>query len=186
MKNVIAICGLETIQADDNVTHPDTFLDNVLTWKRDHKSDHVSIIDARNFIDNNDPMGSLWDELKAQSQAKPIDILLYSGHSGSLMLYVFLNTRQDLDDVHRLISMGTDWDEVKFSPVANVWLMGCQTGGQEGAKFDVCIAQDIATKTRATVWGFVYKSSQQHRKDGGWEMRPEHGDYVKFSPSQKH
>jgi hypothetical protein len=59
--------------------------------------------------------------------------------------------------------------------------MGCQTGGQEGKKWPLSMAQDIANKTKVPVWAFTSKSSQKQRKDGQYIMVPEIGGYVKFT-----
>lgn len=178
MQKAVAIVGLETIKdKNDNPKFSVTFLNNVETWKKEHPSTKLVILDARVYKELDDPMGGLWADLIA---AGPIDTLLYSGHSDSEILYVFSKYRKELDYGFRFIMFSTLWDEVKFNSGAKIYLAGCQAGGQEGKRFDVCIAQDIADKTGVSVFAFLWRSSQ-HEKKGQYYQESEHGGFVEFT-----
>ena len=179
-RKVVAIVGLETIKdKNGEVDHfSETFLNNIHTFHRDNPTDTLKIFDMRKYKDNVSPMGSLWSDIAAAFDG--IDLILYSGHSDTETLYVCSKVRTELFDSDRFVDYSTDWGGFKFSKDANIQLMGCQTGGQEGRKFPECIAQDIANKTGVAVWGFASKSSQQTR-NGGYYQIPDTGDYIKFT-----
>lgn len=185
MKNVVTICGLETLHPKpDHVIHADTFFDVALTYKHDNPKDHYTILDARSFMENDDPLGSLWLALSDLSKKTQIDVLNYAGHSSDEGLYAFSKYRNELADCYRVINTDTVWEEIQFAEGAEIRLMGCQTGGQEGKKWPVCMAQDIANKTGVIVWAFTSKSSQKQRKDGQYVMVPDVGGYVKFTSNE--
>ena len=182
MKNAVTICGLETIRPKpDHIIHADTFFDVAQTYKHDNPRDHYTILDARRFMENDDPLGSLWLALIDLSKKTHLNVLNYAGHSSDEGLYVFSKYRNELEDCYRVINMDTVWNEIQFAEGAEIRLMGCQTGGQEGKKWPVCMAQDIANKTLVTVWAFTSKSAQKRRKDGHYIMVPDVAGYVKFT-----
>lgn len=174
---VVAIAGLETIRdKNDNPIFAVTFLNNIETWKKDHPKTNVTVLDARSYKDLQDPMMCLWNDLMSQG---PLDLLLYYGHSDSEILYVISKYRQELENYQRFIDMTTDWENISFNQDAKIYLYGCQAGGMDGKKFDVCIAQDIANKTGVSVYAYVWKSSQQKKK-GGYYQLPDRGGFVEF------
>lgn len=177
--NAIGIAGLETIRdSKGKIVHAATFMNNMETWKKDHATDYnTKLLDARKFMEMKDPLGNIWAELKA---AGTIDVLFFSLHSDPEGLYVISRYRQELDDSQRFITFETIWDGITFSPTAKIYLGGCQSGGKDGKKFDVCIAQDIANKTGVSVFAYVYKSSQQY-KNGRYFQVPDKGGFVEFT-----
>lgn len=179
-RKVVAIVGLEVIKnKKGEVDHfSDTFLNNIHTFHRDNPNDTLKVFDMRDYKGKVSPMGSLWSDIAAAFDG--IDLILYSGHSDTETLYVCSKVRTELFDSDRFIDCSTDWSSLKFADGANIQLMGCQTGGQDGRKFPECIAQDIANKTDVAVWGFASKSSQQIR-NGGYYQVPDTGDYIKFT-----
>jgi hypothetical protein len=179
MKKAVGIAGLETIKDKKGKTkHAVTFLNNFDTWKKEHPKFNLTVLDARSFKELPDPMAAIWDALRAIGQ---IDMLLYSGHSDSETLYVISRYRQELEDSQRFIDFDSDWSGVKFSTDAKIYLEGCQAGGQNGKKFDVCIAQNIADKTGVKVFAYVWKSSQKEKGREKYYQLPEHGGFVEFT-----
>lgn len=181
-RNVIAVIGIETIRdANGNVKRfSDTFLDNMETYRSDHPDDNVLLFDSRKYVkDGTDsPIDSLLNHA-ARSFKDGVDEIIYAGHSDSEILYVFSRTRTDCEDEGRFIMKETDWSRFKFNPGARIRLTGCQAGGQEGKKWDECIAQWIADNSGVTVLAFVSKSSQ--RKIGNkYYQKPDIGGFVKF------
>jgi hypothetical protein len=181
----VALAGLETIKNPDGSFNKfsSTFMNNIRTWKVDHPKDTVEIVDARVFHSEPLPMSAVWAHLRGISSKRPIDILLYSGHSGSTQLYFFSKVRKELAEEERYFCMTDNWEGVHFSPKAEIRLWGCQTGGERGVKFDTCIAQSIANKTKVPTWGFVSKCSQQFRNKGFYQI-PDIGGAVKFIPKE--
>jgi hypothetical protein len=112
----IALVGLETIKNDDgSVKHfSDTFLDNTITYRKDHPEENVEIIDARDFREKPKPMSAIWERLAALSEEEPIHKLLYSGHSGSTQLYFFSKVRQDVPENERYFNQDDDWQKYIF------------------------------------------------------------------------
>jgi hypothetical protein len=177
--NAICIAGLETIKSSSGkIIHAATFMNNMETWKKDHTADYnTTILDARKFKEMADPLGSMWAELKVSPS---IDVLFFSSHSDPEGLYLISRYRQELEDNQRFVSFDTVWDGINFSPTAKIYLGGCQAGGKDGKKFDVCIAQDIANKTGVSVFAYVWKSSQQY-KNGRYFQVPDKGGFVEFT-----
>lgn len=179
MKKAIGLAGLETIKGkNDKIIHAVTFLNNFDTWRKDHPAFDLTVLDARSFKDLPDPMAAIWDALKTAGE---IDTLIYSGHSDTETLYMVSRYRQELEDSQRFIGFDSDWGGVKFAPNAEIYLAGCQAGGQNGKKFDVCIAQDIADKTGVKVFAYVWKSSQKEKGKDRYYQLPEHGGFVEFT-----
>lgn len=179
----VALAGLETLKNNDGSfkKFSVTFLNNVYTWKKEHPKEIVEIIDARFFYEKPSPMGAVWEHLKMLSKKRPIDLLIYSGHSGTDQLYFFSKVRKELEEKDRYFNMGDSWEGITFSKNAEIRLQGCQTGGQRGVKFEASIAQDIADATQRVTYGYVSKSSQRFR-DGGYRQVPDMGGDVRFDP----
>lgn len=159
----VALAGLETLKNADGSfkKFSVTFLNNIYTWKLDHPKEDVVIVDARDFWQKEDPMSEVMWCLREVSSKKPISTLIYSGHSDPVGLYFFSKVRKELEEDKRYFIMGRSWEGVNFTEKARIHLLGCQAGGVDGKKYDVCIAQDIADNTRRDVYAFVSKSSQR-------------------------
>jgi len=177
-KCAIILVGLETIKNPDGSFKcwADTFLDNANTWKHDHSEYTTKILDSRDYMDLDDPLESIWEELQKES----IDLLFYSGHSDETTLYLISKYRVELESYQRFIDFDTDWSYIPFNENASIYLSGCQAGGKEGKKFDTCIAQDIADKTGTKTFAFTSKSSQ-HKKEHGYYQVPDIGGFVSFT-----
>lgn len=179
----VALAGLETLKNKDGSFRKFsvTFLNNILTWITDHPKEDVEIVDARDFHKNPLPMPSVWEHLRSLSEKRPIDLLLYQGHSGSTQLYYFSKVRKDVPEEQRYFCMPDSWEGVVFSPSGEIKLYGCQTGGEDGKKFEACIAQSIADATKRVTWGFVSKSSQRMKK-GKYYQVPDVKGLIEFRP----
>lgn len=178
-KRVVILVGLETIKNPDGGVkfHADTFWDNACTWKHEHPEHNLKILDARAFKDVKDPIASIWDELIKGK----IDTLFYFGHSDDMLLYLISRYRLELETSKRFIDFSTDWNAIAFNPGAEIYLCGCHAGGREGKKFDVCIAQDIANKTKADVFAYVSKSYQKENPKGVFhQVSDDKIGFVKF------
>lgn len=164
MKTAVALVGLETIQdKKGNPIFSVTFLNNMDTWKKEHKNYNLKILDARTYKEAENPMEAIWADLKA---VEKIDLLLYSGHSDNEILYLVSRYRKELDYDQRFINYNTNWDGINFNEKAEIYLLGCQTAGVGGVKLEWCIAQDIANKTNRSVFGYVSKSYQKEKPKG--------------------
>lgn len=183
--HTVALVGLETLKNEDGSLKKFsvTFYNNVITWRADHPKEDVVIVDARDFYKEDHPIEAIMKRLKEVSCERPIDTLLYSGHSCSTTLYYFSKVRKELEERERYFTMGQSWDGVLFSQEATIRLFGCQTGGERGKKFEVCIAQDIANQTRRRVFGFVSKSSQKKIGKKFYQV-PDIGGSVVFKPAE--
>lgn len=184
-RNVVAIAGLETIKDSEHKVKyfAATFLNNLLTWKKDHPNDDVKILDARDYRDRPNPMGDIW--LDAKAAFIGIDVMLLSTHSDWEGLYVISKYRKgEIDDSLRYIDCNTSWEGFTWNPNACIRIMGCQAGGRFGKKWNTSIAQILANKSGVLVYAFCDKSSQRRRKDGGYVMVPDTGGYVRFYPKK--
>lgn len=182
--HTIALIGLETIKNEDGSVKyfSATFENNIRTWKTDHPREDVIFLDARKFYNEPFPMTAIFNKLRELSSLRAIDKLLYSGHSGSDQLYFFSKVRKDVPEEERYFCMTHTWDEIIFSPKAEIRLMGCQTAGVGGKKLPESIAQSIADNTKVVTWGFVSKCSQRKRGKR-YEQIPDIGGYVKCIPT---
>ena len=182
-KYAIALAGLETIKRDDgSIKHfSQTFLNNVLTFKKDNHDKDVEIIDARDFWEFPKPMSALWERLRVLSEDRPIDLLMISSHSGPEQLYIFSKVRKDVPEEERYFCMTDEWEDVEFSKGAKIELQGCQTAGMHGEKFVASIAQSIADATRVSTYGHLWKTSQKKIGEKYYQI-PEHGKLVKCDP----
>lgn len=186
-KRVVILVGLETIKNPDGSVkfHADTFWDNACTWKHEHLNNKnnpeydLKILDARNYKDLKDPIASIWDELMKDK----IDLLFYFGHSDDTILYLISRYRLELENHQRFIDFYTDWTSLVFNEGAEIYLCGCHAGGREGKKFDVCIAQDVANKTKVNVFAYVSKSYQKEGpKNHFHQVSDDKIGFVKFEP----
>ena len=194
-KNVIAIAGLETLKNKKGVPYKwaYTFINNVETWIKDNwdkkGGGKATILDARDFKDYAEPITGVLDAMIAAAKDMPdgLDALFYTGHGDMETLYVFSKSRTDLPDSFRFIMLENltwHWPEINWStnPNKGIWLSTCRAGGDEGKKWETCIAQYLANETKVRTWGFLWRSSQKQRADKGYFQKPEHGDYVAFDP----
>lgn len=180
-ENIVVICGIETVFKDGVfVKFSSTFRDNSRTIVHDNPRDKITIVDARDYVNSDNPLKSLWDACP-----KSIDRLIYIGHSDTAFLYVYSKVRKELPDSMRMIGPDFDWGSGTFNELATIELHGCQTVGQNGKVMTNSIAQAIANATGMTVSGFVYKSSQRQRLDGRYYQKPEKGGFVKVKPQHK-
>jgi len=179
-RNVIGIAGIESVRdKNDNVKYYSvTFMNNLYTWQKNHPDDILHIIDARKFLKSKTPITDLWAEVRTAFGSGGIDCLVYSGHATDEHLWLYTHVVKDLPHEERCI--GWDFDfTAPFNPSAEIWLMGCQTGGHDGKKWTNSIAQVIADKVDRKVWAFVSKCAQKKIK-GGYYQVPDTGGYVEF------
>lgn len=179
----IALIGLETIKKEDGTIKyfSATFDNNIRTWKMDHPNEDVYFLDARAFYKEPLPMTAIFNKLKELSQVRPINKLLYSGHSAIDQLYFFSKVRKDVPEEERYFCKSHTWEGIKFAANSEIRLMGCQTVGIGGKKLPDSIAQTISDFTKVVTWGFVSKSSQR-RRGKRYEQVPDIGGYVKCTP----
>ena len=185
MKNVVVVAGIETIRDSSGcvLKLSETFMNNARTYKKDHKSDNVVIINAADHKDARDPVNSLWLAiLGAFGEKGKIDELFYTGHSDSTTLYVFSHVRMELDNYMRLLTADNPWQDFPYSKDAVIRLGGCQAGGQRGEKWVSSIAQVISNKTGKKVFAFVMRSSQKIKNGGYYQISDGKKGYVEFTP----
>lgn len=175
--NVVAICGTEP--CPDSLKYSDTFMNNMRTWRKEHKEDKLVIYDARDFITAADPLRFLWRNVKESFPS--IDLVIYSGHSSPLNLLVFYHARTNLPNDMRYIGGDFEWD-MPLSENATIILLGCQTVGTKGVKNPNSIAQKIANTTKRHVFGYTWRSSQK-LINGGYYQLPERGGLVEVTPT---
>jgi len=171
MGNIVAIAGIETIRnkAGDVIKYSDTFLDNLLTYRKEHPKDKVVIVDARAFLkEPNSTCEDVWKDVC--SKFDKIDKIVYAGHSSDESLILFSHTKKDLDIEQRYWRSSFHY-EAPYAENAEIILYGCQAGGREGKKWPVCIAQTIANKTEKTVWAFVSRSYQIEKPKGRYRQK---------------
>lgn len=195
-KNVLAIAGLETMKNKQGVPYrwSETFMNNVATWIKDNwlksAGGKAIILDARSFKSRPNPLADLCDAIVTASMEMDggLDALFYTGHGDMITLYVFSKTQPTLPDTSRFITLTFPlqdyWKQIHWSenPGKGIWLATCRAGGDEGHKWEKCIAQHLATMTKTTTWGFLWRCSQKQRADRGYYQRPDHGSYVPFRP----
>jgi hypothetical protein len=182
VKNAVAILGLDVIHKEGKPDrYSSVFWDNLTTWRKDNRGTYnLRIFDLRDYLKAASPVSAMLNELL--EQCRLIDCLLIASHSDPEGLYLLSKTRKELKQKERYILADDPvWDHIALADDAKIYLMGCQAGGMHGQKFARSIAQDIANHTDRSTYAFVYKSSQQKRADGGYEQRPEKGDYVLFT-----
>lgn len=193
-KNVVAIAGLETLKNKDGVAYKwaFTFMNNVETWIKDNwdkkGGGRAITLDARTFKDRPDPLADLLDALVTVSQEMVggLDALFYTGHGDMETFYVFSKYRQELSDEKRFIMLGYPeidyWSQIKWSEKKDkgIWLATCRSGGDNGEKWERCIAQYIANMTNIPTYGFLWRCSQKQRADKGYYQKPDRGSYVEF------
>lgn len=182
MSNIVAICGIETIRDEHGVVqrYSDTFLNNMLTYQRENPNDSIIIIDARDYLKHSKSIINVWDAVC--SKFKTIDKIIYSGHSSDESLIVFSHTKTELDVELRYFRSSFDF-EAPYSENAEIIIYGCQAGGKQGKKFENCIAQTIANKTKKTVWAYVSKSYQVEGPKGRYRQKSDDKiGLVKFIP----
>jgi hypothetical protein len=182
MKNAIAIGAIETIRDSNGQVKKLswTFVNNMLTWKKDHAATHnTEILDCRDYKDCSNPMGSLFKDLHHKGG---IDEIIISCHSDWTNLYIFSRIRSELADDYRFITPNTSWNGIEFNPGAKIVLQGCQAGGIDGKRMESSIAQYIADASGVHVLAFLCKSSQHRRKDGGYEQVPDLPGVSEFIP----
>lgn len=185
-KNAVAIAAIETVRDKQGkvIKLSVTFLNNMQTWEKDRRKTHnTKILDCRAYKDDPSPMGGLWRALAEAYGDKGIDKLVISCHSDWEGLYIFSKIRKELGEEDRYITLFREWGEIKFNPGASIELHGCQTGGREGKIIPDSIAQTIANKSGVSVWGYLYRSSQKQRPDGGYIQKPERGGLTEFVPT---
>jgi len=184
-KNVVAIIGIETIRDSNGVVKKfsETFLNNIRTWKRDNPKDNLVIIDALKYLKVEKPLDAIW---KAVCDSyDEIDQLIYFGHSSDESLIVFSYTLEHLSLEERWFRAGFHYD-APFAPDAEIFLYGCQTGGQRGEKWDTSLAQIIANKTNRTVWAYVSKSYQIEKPKGHfYQISDDKIGLVKFTHNER-
>jgi hypothetical protein len=158
-----------------------TFVNNALTYKKDHPHEDVYIIDCRDHVDAPNPIESMMAEVDVVG---PVYRLIISSHSDWESLYIFSQTRKELDGSARFLSETFNWKRFWLTVDGEIRLDGCQTAGRAGVELEKCIAQTIADETGRNVYGFVSRSSQLKRKDGGFEQRAP-GGYRLVSPTTR-
>lgn len=183
----IALAGLETIK--DKNGHPkyfaETFVNNTKTWKKDHRTLVVKLMDCRDYREMASPMTALWADLEDISAQKGLDVLMITCHSDWEGLYLFSKYRKELSEDDRYITVNRSWSGIKFNPGAAIYLHGCQAGGRFGEKWPECIAQTIANSAKVKVYAYASRSSQRRRKDGGFWQKPDIGGFIEFTPDVK-
>lgn len=180
----LCLIGLETIKdSDGNIKHySETFYNNALTYRREHPDEDVEFIDARAFRRVERPMSTVWEKLRTLSATRPLTKVLFFGHSSSYELFMFSKIRHELPDEERYISRYDTWEGICFDAGAIIELHGCQGAGMRGERIEDSIAQAIANATRRPTYGFLWKSSQQKRENGGFFQKPDRGGLVKCDP----
>lgn len=158
-----------------------TFVNNALTYKKDHPDEDVHIIDCRDHVDAPNPIESMMGEVDTVG---PVYRLIISSHSDWESLYIFSQTRKELCGSARFLSEDFDWRRFWLTENGAIRLDGCQTAGSSGIAMEKCIAQTIADGTGRNVYGFRSRSSQHKRKDGGFEQRAPGGYYL-VSPTSR-
>lgn len=171
MANIVAICGIETIRNKSGkvMRYSDTFLDNMLTYQREHPKDNVVIVDARSYLKTPSMTSAdVWKDVC--SKFDKIDRIVFAGHSSDESLIVFSHTKKELDIEQRYWRSSFHY-EAPYADDAEIVIYGCQAGGKDGKKWPVCIAQTIANKTGKTVWAFVSKSYQVEGPRGHYHQK---------------
>lgn len=187
MKNIIVICGIETIRRTDGTVlkTSTTFRNNARTIEYDYRNDNVVVIDARDYLKEDNPMAALWAAASTAFGIEgqfPIDRVYYSGHSDPEGLYVYSHIRKELPQESRYFMMGDKYWRAYYAEGCKIYLFGCQTAGTHNKKFVTCIAQDIANRSGCAVYGYAARTSQQKRKDGRYYQRPDYKTLHKFTP----
>lgn len=181
-KNIVIMLGIETIRDDmgNVVKYSDTFLDNALTFKKENKKDNIRILDARSFVDEIDPIESLWKA--AISSLAVIDKLVYYGHSSPESLICFSHVRTELPIEKRYFRDSFHYTG-SFSKGANFTIYGCQAGGTEQKKDLESIAQVIANKIQRKVYAYTSKSYQIEKPKGSYyQISDDKIGLVEFTP----
>lgn len=184
MKNILVICGIETRRKPDGtvIGTSETFRNNARTVEYDYRGENVVVIDARDYLKEANPMAALWTAASTAFGKLPIERIYYSGHSDPDGLYVYSHIRKELPQESRYFLVGDEYWHATYSKDCKIYLFGCQTAGTHNKKYDVCIAQDIATRSGCTVYGYAARTSQQKRKDGRFYQRPDYRTLHKFTP----
>ena len=176
---VVAICSTEP--ALDGIRWSDTFINNINTWRKYNPDPALTILDARKYMKEPDPIKAIWAAVAAIPK---IDLLIYSGHSSPLNLLVFYHAAIRLTNDRRYLGSAHSFS-ADFSKDARIILWGCQTAGVKGVQSENSIAQTIANKTKRKVLGFTWRSSQKLNPAGyppGYYQLPEHGGLVEVTP----
>lgn len=186
MLNIVGVGGIETIRDKDGHVKKlsCTFMNNVLTVKRDNDDCNFKSIDCRDYLKDSSPMTGLWGAIAGAYGDKGIDSLFISCHSDWEGLYLFSKVRKELGEEDRYITINRDWSGLKFNPGATIRLAGCQAGGRFGKKWPTSIAQLISNKAGVKVFAFASRSSQRIRRDGWYEQHPDTGKYIEFTPEK--
>lgn len=187
MKNVVIICGVETIRNRRGVVtrYSDTFLNNAFTYRKEHPDENVVIVDARAFLKSNspNPVEDVWSDVCSKHSV--IDKIIYSGHASDESLIIFSHTKTELDIEKRYLRSSFHY-RAPYADDAEIIIYGCQAGGKRGKKWPVCIAQTIADKTGKLVWAFVSKSYQIEDPAGHFRQKSDDKvGLVKFEPKEQ-
>ena len=166
--NVVIIAGVETIRYPNGRVkkYSDTFLDNSETWRHENPGVNLVILDARKYIQKENPIKAIW---KAVFDSFPVlDKLIYFGHSSSESLICFSHVRTELSIEERYFRSGFHYI-APWSKDASIYIYGCRAGG-DGQKSSNSIAQIIANKTNKKVWAFINKSYQKEGPKGHYHQ----------------
>jgi hypothetical protein len=183
--NVVAICGVETIRdASGHVKkYSDTFLDNLETYKKENPIEDLVIIDARKYVNNPNPIASIWKTVA--SSFTVLDKFIYSGHSSTESLICFSHVRTELTVEERYFRASFDY-KAPWSKDATFFIYGCQAGGTNAVKSETSIAQIIANKIERTVYAYTSKSYQKEAPKGVYhQVSDDKIGLVKFTPVSK-
>ena len=183
--NVVIIAGVETIRYPNGRVkkYSDTFLDNSETWRHENPGVNLVILDARKYIKRENPIEAIW---KAVFDSFPVlDKLIYFGHSSTESLICFSHVRTELSVEERYFRSGFHYI-APWSKDAEIVILGCQAGGQQGKKWSTSIAQIIADKIQHTVYAYVSKSYQKEGPKGHYhQVSDDKIGLVKFLPESK-
>jgi len=160
LKKILGIGSIESVFDEDHdfKKYSSTFVNNLITYKSDHKDEDVHIIDCRDHVKADNPIESMMSAVLSHGV---IDGLIISSHSDWFGLYIFSKTRKELSEDRRYLLPEFDWRRFKFSPNAYVRLWGCQTAGRNGVLIKDSIAQIISDETQRLVYAFTSRSSQR-------------------------
>lgn len=175
MKKIVGIGSIEVY----NSKKSSTFVNNLITYKSDHKDEDVHIIDCRDHVEAANPIESM---MKAILNHGVIDGLIISSHSDWEGLYIFSKSRKELPESHRYLLPEFEWNRFKFGPDGYTKLLGCQTCGKAGVILEESIAQTIADKTQRIVYAFSSRSSQRMTKDRKFYQIPDNKKTIVIKP----
>jgi hypothetical protein len=183
--NTVAICGIETIRNDEGkvLKFSDTFLNNLLTYKKENPIEAIKVIDARKYVKSHEPINDVWKEVCASFDK--IDKLIYSGHSSPESLICFSHVRLELTLEQRYFRASFDY-KAPFADKASFYIYGCQAGGDgEGHISSSSLAQIIANKINRKVYAYISKSYQKEGPKGVYhQVSDDKIGLVEFHPEK--